>query len=443
MKEKVKSKKVSGQFQLLCFLSICCLTFWVSYYDNIFKIANENQFESFSKDLESLVIARIVESRTNGITSHAGFPGASTPNTWDEVTHTDPLIKFQYDSFIYNQPFKVYHTYTSQTGGQGIIFSVLDKILPLNNINKGRFFYGLWALLMAACVTAILYWAKYEFGKVTTLFLAFTLFISNWLTFFAKNLWWVSWSFFLPMTSLLIYFQKKKNFNFKHTFYLSFILVFLKCFMNGFEYITCFVGMTLCPFLYYAIVTKKVIKEKIYIIICGFSSILAGVLAGLLLLLIQLSVYQNDVMYGFNYIIDAVRRRTHAIGDIGDIQQYQVSLNASIMEVLIPYIKSTINPKVMPITFFSVIVIFIFTACFAIYKNKKNILSQQTFALGVTTCTAFLSSTSWFIIFKGHSQVHPHLNNWCWYMPFMIFFPIFLCQVIKDSNLHSFSNKAE
>ena len=49
----------------------------------------------------------------------------------------------------------------------------------------------------------------------------------------------------------------------------------------------------------------------------------------------------------------------------------------------------------------------------AFYRRQK--------ALTATLWVSLLAPLSWFVIFKGHSAIHTHMNPIVWYMPFLLF----------------------
>ena len=81
----------------------------------------------------------------------------------------------------------------------------------------------------------------------------------QWLTVFGKNLWWSLWAFYLPMIVVLYDLKRRRvpaNRQLIRFGILIFIAVSIKCFINGYEYITTTLIMMLVPFVYYVILDK-------------------------------------------------------------------------------------------------------------------------------------------------------------------------------------------
>jgi len=63
---------------------------------------------------------------------------------------------------------------------------------------------------------------------------------------------------------------------------------------------------------------------------------------------------------------------------------------------------------------------------------RKTAASGRITALLITLWLSMLAPCSWFVIFKGHSDVHRALASIVWYMPFM-FYGIALLGVTLDA----------
>ena len=83
--------------------------------------------------------------------------------------------------------------------------------------------------------------------------------LSQWLTVFGKNLWWSLWAFYLPMIVVFYLLKRHRvpsNRQFIKFGILIFTAVLIKCFINGFEYITTTLVMMVTPCIYYVILDK-------------------------------------------------------------------------------------------------------------------------------------------------------------------------------------------
>ena len=108
--------------------------------------------------------------------------------------------------------------------------------------------------------SAIIAWFYVEFGLFAGLtVLAFAL-ISQWLTVFARNLWWSIWAFYLPMAMVMLYFRcmpKNSRVQYFKLGGIVFFSVLIKTIFNGYEYITTTLIMMTVPFIYYGVLNKE------------------------------------------------------------------------------------------------------------------------------------------------------------------------------------------
>ena len=178
-------------------LSIGFLFF--GFFSNVWHVAEQEWFDTHQRDTESLIIGRMVKSRQDGIFSVGGLTGAGVTTNIQQDWISANQIDNQYAAYLNRGSFDKFSPYMSQTGGQGIIFSLLDRCIPLSPQIKLWSFYVLTALLSAITLTAMIGWFYEEFGGWVAIFVVGSAVLSQWLTVFGKNLWWSLWAFYLPM----------------------------------------------------------------------------------------------------------------------------------------------------------------------------------------------------------------------------------------------------
>ena len=216
---------------------------------NLWHVAEQQWFDTHQRDTESLIIGRMVKSRQDGIFSVGGLTGAGIADIQQKWI-TSNQIDNQYSAYLNGHSFDKFSPYMSQTGGQGIIFSLFDRFIPLSPQIKLWSFYVLTALLSAITLTVIVGWFYEEFGGWVAIFVVGSAVLSQWLTVFGKNLWWSLWAFYLPMIVVLYLLKRHSvpsNRQFIRFGLLIFISVLVKCFINGFEYITTTLVMMVTP----------------------------------------------------------------------------------------------------------------------------------------------------------------------------------------------------
>ena len=417
---------------------------------NLWHVAEQQWFDAHQRDTESLVIGRMVKSRQNGIFSAGGLNGAGMTTDIQQAWITSNQIDNQYAAYLNSGTFDTFSTYMSQPGGQGISFSLLDGLIPLSPQIKLGSFYVLTALLTAIALAAIIGWFYDEFGGWVAIFVIGSAVLSQWLTVFGKNLWWSLWAFYLPML-VVMYFLKRyrETLDEQHTrlSLLITIAVFIKCFINGFEYITTTLVMMMVPFVYYAIFDKWNGRQCVkWSLVAGIGSGVA-IFLSLIMLCFQIGAVKDGFMDGVGHVIWSFGKRTY--GEAEDFPPvYAASLNAGTLSVVITYMNGIffdlnnylsvtnafVSNFLLKIRYYYLIVLFIAMSALLFWRsNEKEIAErrQHYIALIWTTWFSILAPLSWYIIFKAHSYIHTHMSFLLWQMPFTFFgFAVFGSTVI-------------
>lgn len=145
------------------------------------------------------------------------------------------------------------------------------------------------------------------------------------------------------MTAVM-YFLKYKRTPANHHFItfgiLVFILVFVKCLINGYEYITTTLIMMIIPFVYYSFIDRLRVRQFLRgIIVAVFGSFLA-IFLSLMILSFQIASIKGSMLDGFDHIVYSLGKRTH--GDAHDFSSiYTKSLESSTIKVTITYLVGT------------------------------------------------------------------------------------------------------
>lgn len=415
----------------------CCSTILtLGFYYNFWNASNQEWFNHFQYDSESLVVGRLAVAERNGIFSKGGLMGR-----YHKISRIKDNNLYQYEVYANHLEVEKEHffdTYNSQTGGQALTFVLIDRISPFSNITNIKIFKLLTSILTAFVFSLILLWFFENLGLGTALITLILILFSQWITVFGRNLYWSLWSFYIPFITILtaLSIENKNNFlSLRNLFSLVFLSVFVKCFYSGFEYITTTLIMLVTPFIYYAIVDswgfKKLFKR---IILTAFSSICAIILS-FLILIYQISCVKGNLLKGFEHIVEVFLKRTY--GNPNDPSELiRNSLESRIPEVLEKYwngiafdfnnifINSS-RETLLKIDFGELILSFaIFSGLSLIllkYSTTTANNSKRNIALIATCWVSILAPLSWFILFKSHSYIHTHMNYIVWYMPFALF----------------------
>ena len=428
-------------------LSILLLFF--GFLFNLWHVAEQQWFDSHQRDTEGHILGRMVKSRQDGIFSAGGLNGDGTPKDVQQEWISSKQLGAQYVAYLYKLSFDKFSTYMSQPGGQGMVFSLFDRLIPLSPQTKLGLFYALTALLSAIALTFIIGWFYDEFGGWVAIFVTGSAVLSQWLTVFGKNLWWSLWAFYLPMIVVMYLLKRYRETLDRQLIRFGiviFISVFIKCFINGFEYITTTLVMMMTPCIYYAILDKWSGRQCLkWTLAAGLGSGVA-IFLGLLLLCFQIGAAKDGFMDGVGHVVYSFGKRTY--GDAENFPAvYAASLEAGTIGVVITYMNgiffdlnnylsqtnTSVTNYLFKIRYYYLIIIFIVMSVLLFIRSNDKIQANRRhyIALIWTTWFSILAPLSWFVIFKAHSYIHTHMSFLLWQMPFTFFgFAVFGSAII-------------
>lgn len=314
--------------------------------------------------------------------------------------------------------------YESQIGLQGMFFSSFPKTFTMNEITE--VYKVILAFLYAVVISLVCYgiYRKYNM-RFAIVFYVVTL-LSPWMIGYSTNLYWVEFTWFLPMLvgifcANCLESQKARM--------ISYICIMLAIFLKsacGYEYIST-IMMGAIVFLLTDLTIAMIEHKDKQTIMRLFKTIFAmGVCAilGFALALLLHAYMRGDgsIYSGLRAIYyNDVLRRTY--GDPNMFQGvYADSLNASVIRVLLRYMifDTPLILGVPGILFIPLVVLSFFILVYEIWKNKgkKDIL--------VLYIWTGIASVSWFVLGKSHSYIHTMMNFVMWYFGFMqiIFYSI-------------------
>lgn len=420
------------------------------FFSNTWRVADQNWFATHQKDTEAHIMGRMVKSRQDGIFSAGGLNGWGTAKSTDAEWIPSTELGPQYTAYLYKLSFDKFSTYNSQPAGQGMIFSLLDRLIPLSAESKLSLFYVLTALLSAIALTAIIGWFYEEFGGWVAIFVIGSAVLSQWLTVFGKNLWWSLWAFYLPMIVVMYFLKRYRETLDRQLIRFGIVIciaVSIKCFINGYEYITTTLLMMMVPFVYYVILNKWSRQQCVkWTLAAGLGSGVA-IFLSFIMLCFQIGAAKDGFMDGVAHIVWSFGKRTYANAeDFPPV--YAASLNAGTLSVVITYMNgiffdlnnylsqanSFVSNFLLKIRYYYLIVLFVVMSVLLFLRSNKEILAERRphyTALIWTTWFSILAPLSWFVIFKAHSYIHTHMSFLLWQMPFTLFgFAVFGAAVI-------------
>ncbi len=380
-------------------LMVILMTLLLSYnfFSNALNKKNET-FYGFQADSEELVTA-IVDARKDGI--------KDTGN---------------YGLGWYNKETESVSSYTSSYGLQGRVFKFF-YFIP----GKHIICIFLTALVLSMIVFAIA--RKYDLLFAFCFFITFLL--SPWIVNFARNLYWVEFTWWIPMLLGIIISLNYEN---KRIIISCFAGIFISVLVKslcGYEYLSVILlAMIAVPSIdLFNTFFKRNYKKSFSIFKIIFIMGLLSIFGFLLALLIHGNLRgEGDIRVGLQSIYEQdVLRRTLGGNSENFPEIFKESLEASIATVVLLYhffpteVVAGIDGALFRIIVLIPIMIFAFRALF-----RKLILKDV-----IMYFIFYITCISWFILGKSHSYLHRHMNYVLWYFGFIqICFYIILRQVI-------------
>lgn len=412
----------------------------LDYYNNLCAGITNDQFDrGYSRTQPGVVILGYSGMANSVYESGAKvrFAGGGEYNitevTFDGTyfyvhTDCDKLLAEETDGMLLDAQFtdhngeeiviEKYGTYKSHYGLQGNFFGIFTKFMVPQKVFA--FSNLLCSLLTAAVFVAIvlLIYKKYNFVFAACFYSVFLL--APVLVNFARNLYWVEFTWFVPMLAGLlcaVYFDNKKIRML--SFVLAFVSVLIKS-LCGYEYIsTVLVAMMAFLFADFAacIVKKDIRRSAEYFKVMSVMGVLA--VAGFAVAIVMHAAVRGDgnLMAGISEIWHKdVLRRTLGGNPADFSEAYAASLNASVTDVVRLYL----NPEPEIISgisgsWFKVLMV-LPVAAFVFDAVRDRKLNTHQIMLYLVT---FIASMSWFVLAKSHSYEHTHLNVAMWYFGFI------------------------
>ncbi len=387
----------------------------LNYCTGIFGVGNL-KFNTFQNDSEYLVISRIYKDKYKVNNDNTKFGLVKIiHNDMEELENLNEKLEKNSES---NEELQIID-YFSQFGLQGYIFSFLYNKIHLSITAL----HIICCSLLSIIIIAICYLILCKYGKLMSIVFYITFLLSPWVVVFAKNLYWVEFTWFLPaLCGLYLSFS---NYSKKMIIIPCIFLSILIKSLCGYEYISTIMLMTISFFIIDFFTTKDKNKRKkiIFTIIeVGITCILAFIIA----MFIHASLRGNgNIIEGLKEIYENdVLRRTLISTDISQFgKEYESSLKAGIVRTVLKYFIWR-TPIIIGISGKLFIPIFIINIIILIY----NFVKKDKYAIRDITMfiTFFITTLSWLILGKAHSYIHTHINFVLWYFGY-IQISIYIC----------------
>lgn len=334
------------------------------------------------------------------------------------------------DGTVYGET--IYAEYKSQYGLQGKVFCYFSQKLDCERAFK--FFNILCCLVTGFVFMLIVMLIQKKSNNLLAGCFFVVFWLSPWIVNFARNLYWVEFTWFLPMAFGLLCAWKIEEKKMRILSYFGIFVSILIKSLCGYEYISV-IMMGAIAFLLVDLIKAFAKKQREDGLLLLKSIIIIGIMA-FLGFFIAICIHATlrgggDISEGIKSIfIDDVLRRTNG-ADLNDYlgrPEYTLSLTASIWETVCLYfhfpteVVAGISGNLFQIMIILPLGIFIFDI------NKKQ-YDYEKIAMYIIF---FLTSVSWYVLAKSHSYIHVHMNYVLWYFGFIqVCFYIILDKVIS------------
>lgn len=320
--------------------------------------------------------------------------------------------------------------YRSQYGLQGKLFRRIVRIMPedqkIENLHlicsiATAFVFSLMVLLIAI-----------KFNKIMAGCFLAVFALSPWVVNFARNLYWVEFTWFLPMLVGLFCSLKIEDKKSRCASYAAAFITIAGKSLCGYEYISS-VMLGLIAFLLVDFISAVINKNRKNSLLLCRTIMITGIMA-LFGFASALSIHailrgNGNVIEGWRSIIENDLFRRTAGGDLNEFSALvQDSLNASVWEVCCKYFKFS-TQIITGITGNLFPVLCIVPICIFVYEYKKKVLNEKLLIMYIVF---FLTAISWFCLGKAHSYIHLGMNYVLWYFGFVqICFYIIVNKIIE------------
>lgn len=306
----------------------------------------------------------------------------------------------------------IFETYESQYGLQGVIFSwIYRNVGRLASTERLQWLCsGLFALvLVLLCREYNLALANY-FGIVFLLCMVG----SPWVVSIVRNLYWVTFLWFLPALIAMWLYRSVRSGIRILLYVLFFLAIFLKS-LAGYEYLSTIVIFALGVFFIDPFLPKPRYRVSVSLRI-AWALFILSIMGFILALLLHASIRADSIIEGLKVTYSLDMLKYNQLSEIvGNVSR---GTEMPFWNMLQMYVFSWNTPVVFWILHRLIFAGLIFIAVMSIVFQyaTSNIARHRDAALLLVTMCA---PVSWFVLMKGHSAIHTHLNYVLWYFGFV------------------------
>lgn len=352
---------------------------------------------------EAKILGRIARSASQGVFTDAALLGGCGGE--------NDIYNLDHQTLRYKKKVcPVFSIYKSQSGGQALIYSLLDLIgIPLS------FIRALVAMSLALVLSLFVSWLYKRFGFATALVGALGILFMHSLDLLGDNISQVLAVDYLVLVALLFAYERKS----RRIWLIALIVMLVKFLLSGFEYAPVVALFAFIPLAFYSIAERlpkrRVIRDACHIL----SACLIAALIAVAVLSIQVGTVRS---FGEikRHIIERVLTRT-LFPVQGQRDVYYKAMETGTAELAAKYFDApAVKIGRVSIAFDHLIFLFALASGIALYLNRKK-PDRDLLALVATTWLGCLGALVWIFLFKGHSAFHTFIDPIVWHMPFSIF----------------------
>jgi hypothetical protein len=419
---------------LIIFL-ISCVALFAGFNFNLYKTSLPEEINSFGKVSESLVMGRLAETRKNGLFSEAGLLGFARQRG-DTVSN----VSQQYEIYLENLGHDNFSVYRTIGGFNGFVYGVTDQATNFSNRFNLTIFRFINSFLAAAALSFVLLFIFHYTGFLPWLLAVLSVIFSIALTPFGSNLFFCLWAFYLPFL-VVLFLLLQEDLSGKYSHRSALVLIFagmtVKGLFNGMEFITSILVMTMVSLFFFGVKNRWPMKLFLKRFLSYSLAALAGVVLTLLLLSVQIAVYDGSAKAGIDHVIKSWHKRTAGENNSFEFDPFiEKSLKANTSSVLKGQLKKG-GIRIHNVFYYNqarkadwtlkyghILALFGIAGLIPLIllKVRPSDPAKPVIKAFVSmSLISILAPFSWFIIFKGHTWVHHNLVNLVWYFPFVIF----------------------
>ncbi len=380
-----------------------------------------------------------------------------------------------------------FRKYVSAYGLQVKLYGKLHQYFGLNLQNL----HLINSIIFSFITSLFFVYLQKNFSFKQSLMFALAIASSPWVIAHAKDIRWITWSWYLPLFSLILfnyYFDLKKKKNIFIWLSVVYFAVLFRC-LFGYEYISTILSVTFFYFVYLLLkLNYTYLKVTLFSFLLSFV-LLSGFLSSFMFdnnikiysnlskleniktrILLNIGIVQKEKLDKYPCLSRSFVSKSEIEKNCGasEAEYYSAFDKIYRMEVLgrylifrnlLPYtgaleiylddnIKSylkeifwerkyykikSLNEEVKITSFFPIFSVFLQTLffLFIIYYSFYKVLKFGDIAEKVLIFGSFMSSISWFLLAKNYSYVHMHLCYIAWYLSFI---PFSYALILKKDN---------